>query len=183
LLEPSESGEEDNSVAVGTWTPATVTTVLEAVCPDDLEVRILDMRDDAQVVAVVELVSPGNKDRPEMRGAFAAKCAAYLQRGIGLIAVDIVTTRPANLHAELVDLLRQPVVDVATDTSLQAAAHRPVRRGERNQTDVWLSPLAVGAALPVMPLPLRGAGCVPLDLDATYAWPGRAAGYEGFSLR
>jgi hypothetical protein len=33
----------------------------------------------------------------------------------------------------------------------------------------WLYPLAVGLPLPVVPLYLRGHGCIPLDLDATYA--------------
>ena len=52
---------------------------------------VRDERDDARLVAVVELVSPSNKDRPESRRAFAAKTAAYLQRGVGLIILDIVT--------------------------------------------------------------------------------------------
>jgi len=48
------------------------------VFPDDMEVHVRDERDDARLVAVVELVSPGNKDRPESRSAFAANSAAYL---------------------------------------------------------------------------------------------------------
>ena len=41
----------------------------------------------ATLVAAIELVSPGNKDRPEARLAFAAKCVSYLTRGVGLIVV------------------------------------------------------------------------------------------------
>jgi 3-isopropylmalate/(R)-2-methylmalate dehydratase large subunit len=52
--------------------------------------------------AAVELRSPRNKDRPESRRAFGAKSAAYLQRGIGLITVDIVSSRQFNLHNELI---------------------------------------------------------------------------------
>jgi len=44
-------------------------------------------------VAAIELVSPGNKDRPETCRLFAAKCVAYLTRGIGLVVIDIVTER------------------------------------------------------------------------------------------
>ena len=73
--------------------------------PDDIEVQVRDELFDARVVAVVELVSPGNKDRPENRLAFSDKCAAYLQRGIGLITLDIVTTRHFNLHNELISRL------------------------------------------------------------------------------
>jgi hypothetical protein len=49
-----------------------------------------------------------------------------------------------------------------------SAAYRPVRRREKNQIDVWLAPLAVGQPLPLLPLALRGAGCMPLDLEAAY---------------
>src|SRR5262245_24045866 len=61
------------AVAVQTWAPPAATMVMPAVYPDDLEVRVVDFRADARLVAVVELVSPRNKDRPEARRAFAAK--------------------------------------------------------------------------------------------------------------
>src|SRR6185369_4825652 len=75
------------------WSPRAATLVLPAVFPDDLEVRVLDHLEDARLVAAVELVSPRNKDRPDSRRAFGAKCAAYLQQGIGVVVVDIVTSR------------------------------------------------------------------------------------------
>jgi hypothetical protein len=149
--------------------PPAVTCVMAATFPDDLEVYVVDTRDGAVVVGVVELVSPRNKDRPEARQAFAAKCAAYLQRGIGLVVVDVVTGRRANLHNELVRLLGQPEgCAFPPDTPLYASAYRPVHRQESNQIDTWLVPLAVGEPLPLLPLALRGGGCVPLDLEAAY---------------
>jgi hypothetical protein len=156
-------------VATATWAPPTVTTTLAAVFPDSIEVQVFDTRDGAVLVAVVELVSPSNKDRVEARPAFAAKCSAYLQRGVGVVVVDIVTNRQADLYADLVSLLRQPeAAGYLAGAPLHAAAYRPVRRQETNQIDVWLRPLAVGEPLPVLPLALRGAGCVPLDLEAAY---------------
>jgi hypothetical protein len=106
MVESRQDANGSGAVAVQTWAPPTATMILPFAFPDDLEVRVLDERDDARLVAVVELVSPRNKDRPEARRAFAAKCAAYLQRGIGVDVVDLVTTRQANLHNELIDLLR-----------------------------------------------------------------------------
>jgi hypothetical protein len=38
---------------------------------------------------------------------FAAKCTAYLQQGVGLVVVDVVTERRDRLHAELMGLLQQ----------------------------------------------------------------------------
>jgi hypothetical protein len=156
-------------VAQATWAPPAVTAVLDALFPDDLEVQVFDTRDGAVLVAVVELVSPGNKDRPEACRAFAAKCVAYLQRGLGVIVADVVTSRQANLHQEVVDLLGQPeAAGLPAETTLYTTAYRPARRQDRNLIDVWAVPLAVGATLPTLPLALRGAGCVPLDLEATY---------------
>jgi hypothetical protein len=156
-------------VAVQPWAPPAAALVMPAVFPDDLEVQVRDERRDARLVAVVELVSPRNKDRADSRRAFAAKCAAYLQRGIGVAVLDIVTSRQANLHNELVQLLTlgEPFT-LSGDVSLYAVAYRPARRQEVNAIDVWPATLAVGAALPVLPLAVRGYRAVPLDLEATY---------------
>jgi hypothetical protein len=165
LTEPGKNG-----VAVQAWAPPIPTLSIPAVYPDDLEVQVLDQRDDARLVGAVELISPRNKDREESRSAFAAKCAAYLQRGIGLIILDIVTSRQANLHDELLRLLGQE--NHKPEGTLYAVAYRPARRSEVNQIDIWPVPLALTQVLPVLPLALRGSGAVPLDLEVTYmnAW-------------
>jgi hypothetical protein len=166
--EPQEDGAP-GGVAVQTWAPPVATMVLPFAYPDDLEVRVLDERDDARLVAVVELVSPRNKDHPDARSGFAAKCAAYLQRGIGVVVADIVTTRQANMHNELIAVLRlDETFRQGEDVSLAALAYRPAHRGGQNQVDVWAVSLRVGGTLPVLPLTLRGAGPIPLDLEASY---------------
>jgi Protein of unknown function (DUF4058) len=157
-------------VAVRSWTAPAATMVLPAVFPDDLEVHVLDQLDDARLGAVVQLVSPRNKDRAESRRAFATKCAAYLQRGIGLVILDIVTERQFNLHNELIRVMGlEESVAMAAETFLYAVAYGPVRRNDADQIEVWPHPLAVGQTLPVVPLVLRGAATVPLDLESTYS--------------
>ncbi len=172
---PPNSDDEQSTngptggVAVQTYAPPVATMVMPALYPDDLEVQVRDLRDDYRLVAVVELVSPRNKDRPEARRAFAAKCAAYLQRGIGVIMVDTVTTRQANMHNELVRLLeREDRFQMPAEVWLATVAYRPARRGDANEIDVWTAPLVVGGALPVLPLALLGTRAIPLDLEATY---------------
>jgi hypothetical protein len=143
--------------------------VMPAFYPDDFEVQIRDASDDARLVAVVELVSPRNKDRPAARRAFAAKSAAYLQRGVGVIAVDTITTRQANMHDELVQLMDlEDNFKMPAEASMAAVAYRPARRSEANEIDVWAVALAVGGTLPVLPLALLRHGPIPLDLEATY---------------
>ncbi len=149
------------------WAPPAL--VMPALFPDDIEVQVYSSEGGPTLVAAVELISPGNKDREEARRAFAAKCSSYLQRGIGLVIIDIVTNRRGNLHDELVRLLGYGDEFLfPTGPPLYAVAYRPLRRGETNQTDVWLAPVAVGAALPILPLALRRGPCLPLDLEATY---------------
>ena len=121
------------------------------------------------MVGAVELVSPGNKDRPETRRAFAAKCSSYLQMGMGLVIVDVVTERLANLHDDLMRLMEKPeMFFFPGQTDLYAVAYRPARHKDGDQIDCWTAPLAVGQELPTMPLALRGGPTLPLELEATY---------------
>src|SRR5207302_1005280 len=90
------------AVTAQSWTDA-APLVMPAVLPPTFQVRVFAQEGGAKLVGAIELVSPGNKDRPETRAAFVAKCASYLSQGIGLIVVDVVTTRQANLHNELID--------------------------------------------------------------------------------
>jgi hypothetical protein len=146
--------------------PAPVRTVPLALLTDVVEVQIFTKEGGPTLVGAVELVSPANKDRAAYRDAFVSKCAAYLQRGVGLAIVDVVTERLANLHDELLARVGEPVASGLG--GLYAAAYRPVERDGQPRLDVWQEPLAVGRPFPVLPLWLRGDLCLPLDLPAAY---------------
>jgi hypothetical protein len=165
------NGVSNGGVAVQAWAPPQTSLVIPAIFPDDIVVPVLDLEGGRILpVAVVEFVSPGNKDRAETRRAFALKSAAYLHRGLGLIVIDIVTGRRANLHNELMDLLgHPPTTRMPPETSIYATAYRPRQHEETSQIEVWRNPLAVNENLPVLPLALRGAMTVPVDLEGTYA--------------
>ena len=72
---------------------------------DEYEVRVYDTELERRLVAAVEIVSPGHKDRPESRRAFVAKCATLLRQDVSVSIVDIVTIRPFNFYAELLTFL------------------------------------------------------------------------------
>ena len=83
--------------------------------------------------------------------------------------MDIVTSRQANLHDELIQLLQlQPKYQFPGSADVYAIAYRPARRKAGDQIDLWPTPLAVGQALPTVPLALRGGPTLPVDLEATY---------------
>jgi hypothetical protein len=166
--EPPANGRA-GGVGIATWAPLATTLVMPAVFPDVIEVQVIRNFGGPHLVGAIELVSPGNKDRPETRRAFVAKCASYLQQGIGLVVIDVVTERHANLHNELIQFLQQPDLFMLPPTAfLYTTAYRPRRSKDSDQIDLWLETLTLGQALPTMPLALRGLCAVPVDLEGTY---------------
>jgi hypothetical protein len=164
------AGSNPDSANRGTpaWTPPTTALVMPTLFPDEIAVQVFTTTG-ATLVGAIELVSPRNKDRSEARRAFAAKCVSYLTRGIGLIVVDIVTNRLANLHNEVIELMGQgaPFLLTPADT-IYTAAYRPSRQPTGDQIEMWPMALALGQPLPVLPLRLRNAATIPVDLDTTY---------------
>jgi hypothetical protein len=152
-----------------TWSPPTPAMVLPAAFPDAFEVLVFESEGGSRLVAAIELVSPGNKDRADHRQAFAVKSASYLCRGISLIVIDIVTSRRANLHDEIMQVLGHgDAFALPTETVLYAVAYRPIVRERQEQIEVWPSPLEIGWPLPVLPLSLNAEHAIPIDLEATY---------------
>jgi hypothetical protein len=148
--------------------PPELAVAVEWPSVEDVRVEVHTDDGDPQLAATIEIVSPRNKDRPRARASFAAKCADYLQRGCGLVVVDVVTTRRANLHAELLALLN---VDSGSGSAgpLSAVSYRSVGRNEQGQLLAWPMTLELGQRLPTLPLWLGGELAVPLDLEASHA--------------
>jgi Protein of unknown function (DUF4058) len=149
------------------WVPPAPTIVVPAAFPDSFQVLIFENEGGGRLVAAIELVSPGNKDRTAERQAFAIKCASYLCRGIGLIVIDIVTSRRANLHDEIMRLLGHET-PLPPDAALYAVAYRPIVRDSQEQIEIWPSHLEIGRSLPVLPLALNAELALPIDLETTY---------------
>jgi Protein of unknown function (DUF4058) len=169
-LSPSGSGRKNGATAV--WSPPRpkIAVKVDFARLDSYEIRIYQELGGAELRAAIELVSPGNKDRAGSRRTFAAKCAGYLKHGIGVVIIDIVTSRSANLHEELFDTLevtsRRPAWK--SPTGLYAVAYRAVPVRKRPRVEAWPEPLALGDALPVVPLWLSVDLCVPVRLEDSY---------------
>jgi hypothetical protein len=153
---------------VPAWAPPDpAVSVPIALVTDIVEVQIFSGEGGPTLAGAIELVSPANTDRAPHREAFVSKCAALVQQGIGLIVVDVVTERRANLHDELLTRLQAGSAAPFED-DLYAVAYRPVSRNGAAQLDLWPKALTVGRPLPTLPLWLRGGPCLPVDLEATY---------------
>ncbi len=164
------------------WSPPPpARTVSITLLTDVVEIQVFGASGGPTLAAAIELVSPSNKDRPASRDAFVSKCASYLQQGIGLVVVDVVTTNRANLHAELLTRLAAPNPR-EFDADLYATAYRPIQRNGDTGVELWQEALAVGGPLPTLPLWLRGGPCLEVDLEASYertrreqGWPSNGA--------
>src|SRR5262249_21944730 len=150
------------------WTPsAPVLTVPIAATTDTVEVRIYKDEGGLALAGCIELVSPSNKDRLEERDAFVSKCASYLHDKVGLLVVDIVTSRLSNLHAALMERMSPGSVD-ALSANLYAVSYRPFEQKDQMEMSIWPEALAIGQPLPKMPLWLRDGPCMPVELEETY---------------
>jgi hypothetical protein len=160
--------EDQGSLMVALWAPAQPKILLDTELPEPSEYSVnIYTQDEFRLVAAIELVSPSNKDRPENRKTFVNKCEALLKKEVCVTIVDVVTSRTANLYGDLLDELTAQRTAISRST-IYAATCRGRRSGPRWRLEAWEHELAVGAALPTLPLWLTEDFMVPLDLEATY---------------
>jgi hypothetical protein len=162
--------ESNGGVATAVWAPPKPTLSVPADLPQDVyEVRVHDTKHGRRLVAAVEIVSPSNKDRPEHRHAFVAKCAALLQEQVSVTIVDLVTTRHFNLYHDLLDLFGRTDPALPPEPPpLYAVACRGTKKDRTWLLETWLHTLVVGQPLPTLPLWLADDLAVPLDMQASY---------------
>jgi len=171
--ESSDQGVGGTATATvtATWTQTFPVVAVDTDPPDDYEyeIRIYDMERERQLVAAIELVSPANKDRPETRLAFVAKCAALLRKGVSVCVVDLVTTRRFNLYAQLMGFIGHPDRTMSADgPPIYATSCRWVTRGTRARLEAWSHSMIVGEPLPTLPLWLCDERVIPLNLELSY---------------
>ena len=147
--------------------PPAVLLDTDTPTPPEYEVLVYDQRRARRLVAVVEIVSPRNKDRPESRDAFVSKCHALLQQEVCVVIVDPVTDRSANLYAELAARIGAEAPTTAIG-SIYAVTCRALTERGRWRVEAWGHDLAIGMSLPTLPLWLTGRRWVPLELERTY---------------
>lgn len=161
----------DGGVATAVWAPPSPSLSVVTESPDlaEYEVRIYDTDRDRRLVAAIEFVSPGNKDRPDHRSAFVAKCASLLQSRVAVSIVDVVTTRESNLYHDLLESLGQSDPSLGSQPpALYATSCRWIKRGRTWYLETWAHTLRVGQPLPTLPLWLDDDLAIPLELEPSY---------------
>jgi len=177
-VEIDVAGFADNGQAVSEggggvalWAPSrpVATVPLAFKDPDLFEVQVFNDEEGPRLVAEIELVCPANKDRPANRRMFAVKCASYLQSGVSVVVVDVVTARAGNLHADLLGLLQVETNTPGQDVNdLYATAYRALPHPDAVRLEIWAEALALGSSLPSLPLWLQPEQVIPVHLETTY---------------
>jgi len=157
----AESLEQRQQIAI----PEPTKTIVFSFATDIVEVQIFREFGELTLVGAVELVSPANKDRPENRDAFVSKCDAILRQAVGLVLVDVVTSRNANLHSSLMERFGESSDD---DNHLYMASYRPFPGESGPALSIWYRALQVGGEIPSMLLFLKEGPIVELPLAETY---------------
>ena len=121
-----------------------------------------------ELVALIEIVSPANKDRPGHVEAFAGKAAQALEAGIHLLVVDVLPPGrfdPYGTHGAIWQAVAgsDEPYDLPPGEPLTLAAYAADARVE-----AFVEHLAVGAALVDMPLFLRADRYINVPLEPTY---------------
>ena len=121
-------------------------------------------------VAMIEVVSPGNKDRDRSVQRFVGKVRDFLNQGISVVFVDLFPPGSfdrVGLHGIIAGNWLELAESNIDDPPLAVVSYDA---GEPLTS--YLEPLAVGDALPDAPLFLDAGYYVPLPLEATYqaAW-------------
>jgi hypothetical protein len=131
-----------------------------------------------RLVALLEIVSPGNKDRAAHIVEFATKAVSALDLGVHLLLVDLFPPGrhdPSGMPAVIRQRFEQSdePYDLPADEPLTLASY-----AAGPQVDVYLEHAAVNAALPDMPLFLRPDRYINVPLESTYQ--GAYHGVPGF---
>jgi hypothetical protein len=119
-----------------------------------------------RIVAMVEIVSPGNKASRHALRAFVDKACELLEHRIHLLLVDPFPPGPRDpngIHAAIWEAVQDDPFRLPTDKPLTLVAYECDLT-----TRASIEPMAVGDVLPAMPLFLVANGCVMVPLEATY---------------
>jgi hypothetical protein len=164
--QPPSGGE--GGVATAVWAPPqpTISGAVDFHRLDVFEVQV-HREGGLEMVAAIELVSPRNKDRTTARRNFVAKCIAYLQAGVSVVVVDVVTSRRENLYMAIFEHLGLGEGNEGRG-DMYAVACRSVPPGQPCRVEAWLTPLSIDSELPTLPLWLEADLAVPLELERSY---------------
>ncbi len=150
-LHTNEPDEEPGGVAVAQAPPsARLMARLEKINYAKRADQVVIRHGRGKVVAIIEIVSPGNKDSRNSIRAFVEKAADALNQGVNLLIVDLfprAARDPQGLHQAILDELSDERFEEVLGKPLVAASFLG-----GDLPEAYAEPLAVGDPLPSLPI-------------------------------
>ena len=118
------------------------------------------------VVAIIEIVSPGNKDSPNAIRSFVEKAADILNQGVNLLVVDLFPPTPRDPQG-----IHKAIWDEFGDEPFEALPGKPLTVASYIGGDLpvaYVESIGVGDPLPSLPIFLSDATYIPSPLEETY---------------
>ena len=128
--------------------------------------RILIQHRHGEVVAVIEIVSPGNKSSQNALRAFVRKAADLIWQGIHMLVIDLLppTERdPQGIHKAIWDEVEEKPFELPADKPLTVVSYRASPKKV-----AFVDPVAVGDVFPDPPIFLSDYDYIPAPLEETY---------------
>jgi len=122
-----------------------------------------------RVVAILEIVSPGNKSSRSALDKFVKKATDALWQGVHLLVVDLHPPSrrdPNGLHGAIWETLGGEGYRQPPDKPLTVASYAAY--SEARPIEAFVEPLAIGDVLPAMPLFLAPGRHALLPLETSY---------------
>jgi hypothetical protein len=164
---PKTGDGDDGGLAVQTVPPRT-RYVMEADSANYARRanRLTIRHSEGEVVAVIEIVSPGNKDTRHAFQSFVSKAIQFIDAGIHLLIVDPFPPTPRDPQG-----IHKAIWDEIGDRHFELPSGKPltlVSYEVGDKTIAYVEPISVGDTIPNMPLYLAPGQYVQCPLEATY---------------
>lgn len=174
-LHTSEPGceprAEGGGVAIAQSPPsARLNTRLEKINYARRADRVVIRHGRGKVVAIIEVVSPGNEESRSSLRAFVEKAADILNQGVNLLVVDLFSPTPRDPYG-----IHQAIWDELGEERFEEVPGKPLIAASFLGGDLptaYVEPLGMGDALPSLPIFLSPDRYIPAPLEETYhqAW-------------
>jgi len=177
---PAAPAEDGGGVAVRAQAPRTlITRRAEADAYVGKASRIAVRHRHGNVVAIIEIVSPGNKASQVEFNSLVEKSAELIRQGVHLLVIDVFPPGrrdPQGIHKAIWDAFDEEELELPPGKPLTIASY------DAGPDHVaYVEFVGVGDPLPEMPLFLKPEVYVPVPLEAVYrtAWDSFPAQLKG----
>jgi hypothetical protein len=164
----AEASATNNGIALAVAPPRvrfTASTKEQSYARKRNRIAIRHVSDD-RVVALIEIVSPGNKATRHALRSFVEKAVEFLEAGIHLLVLDLFPPEPRDPQG-----IHAAIWSEIVEDDFQLPPDKPLTLASYSAGDViraFIEPAAVADELPSMPLFLEAEVYVPVPLETTY---------------